>query len=102
MWRVLFGIEHGTSDGDFTQYKIACRFASIQFFFPIDYPAFYQPKGGGVASHSKLARSLAVEKNKTWKVAGYKSVATLCRFESITKTVLQKGYCAGFIRHKWS
>lgn len=36
------------------------------------------------------------------KVTGHKSVATLCRFESITKTVLQKGYCAGFIRHKWS
>jgi Tfp pilus assembly protein FimT len=59
-------------------------------------------KVGELRRTLELARSLAVEKNKTWKVAGYKSVATLCRFESITKTVLQKGYCAGFIRHKWS
>ena len=47
MWRVLFGNKYGTRDGDFAQYKIARRFASIQFFFPVDYPAFYQPKGGG-------------------------------------------------------
>ena len=59
-------------------------------------------KVGELRRTLELARSLAVEKNKTWKVAGYKSVATLCRFESITKTVLQKGHCAGFIRHKWS
>jgi hypothetical protein len=102
MWRVLFGNEHGTSDGDFAQYKIARRFASIQFFSPLIIRHSINIKVGELRRTLELARSLAVEKNKTWKVAGYKSVATLCRFESITKTVLQKGYCAGFIRHKWS
>lgn len=50
-----------------------------------------------------MTRMTRIEgKSADAKVAGYQSVATLCLFESMTKTVLQKAYCAGFIRHKWS